>query len=510
MTDDQKQSLAALDGGRGFDRAEQSGGATPGDSDGMPRLSTRAGWVVVLGAIVIGTLALGPSVTSHYGRLDDFAWAFDNAAGGASTHIQAWVNSGRLLPAIVAAALGDIPGSVSDLVLLRGIATLMLSVGAGLIGLLVLRLQPTRTHAATVLAILVAAFVLSLPSIPAISTWAVLAGSSAAFPLALGAGWIATLARLPLFPWWVWSPLLILAAAFTYQHVAPIAVLPVLLWQAAQFARGRALQLRRIAIVAASVVVSLFANAVYLRAVGSTSLNRVEGYSLTERAQWFVTEYLPRTVDLAVPWSHQSALLSSFLLLFFLLAPLVIGLRALMLSVAVILSWLFTAAFVLPTELWASYRLISAAQVVLWGGSAVVLAMSILALSRQMVRNALAGLAAVTALCAVSLSGVRAYVYFAEPNAADWAAVVCALRQDRNPMDLRLNPYTATTSPLLAYDEYGMIGSSVDWVLPYMVALAEHENAPREKVEEGRPQDFTILPAVPNQPGFGAANACVG
>lgn len=510
MIDGQNAPAAGASRRDGADSPYLGSGHGQGSADAGQKSRSRywAGLWVTLATVSIGSLAFGPSIAAHYGRLDDFAWAFDNADGGTPTHIQAWVDSGRLLPAALAAALGDVPNSVADLALTRGIATLMLCLSAALVGLLVLRLHRASPPSAVIIAGAVALFVLSLPSIPAISTWAVLAGSSAAFPLALAGGWLATASDTRLLPWWLWSSALVLMAAFTYQHVAPIAVLPVLMWEASRWTHGESPRVSRIVVVTGSVVVSLVANAVYLRAVGSSSLSRVEGYSLTERAHWFITEYLPRTVDLAVPWSHQSALFSAILLVVFLAAPLAFGLRYLMLSAGVIAAWLFTAAVVLPTELWASYRLISAAQVVLWGGSAVVMGTCLLAIGKHSIGSMAVGFVALGAVGAVGLNGARAYLYFAEPNVSDWSAAICAVQNHPEETHLRLNTYDASTSPLLSYDEYGFVGSSVDWVLPYMIALAEHESTLGRGVTESAIEDFTVVPATPGVPGFVSVDAC--
>ena len=478
---------------------------------GLRRRHVAAAWAVVVSVLVLGIAAYARANLMVYGRFDDYLWAFDNAAGGASTHIQAWVDSGRLLPGVLAASLGSTPDSVGDLAWLRVIATLMLSLGAAGLGVTLLRVVGRTDVATVVLAVAASSFALSLPAVPSVATWAVLAGSSAAFPAAVAAGLVATLHRTPLAPWWVWSAALVLVSAFSYQHVAPVALLPILFWAASCWVKGGKWSLFRVAVVAGLVLVSLVANYVYLRLVQSSSLARVDGHTVAERMHWFFIEFLPRTVDLAVPWSLQSSFLSAIILAALLATPLLLGYRFLMLSAAVLIAWLLSALFVLPTELWASYRLISAAQFVVWGGAAMTLAFVLASLRPSVLRTVGICLTGAAAAASLLVAGTRAYRYIAVPNARDWAAAVCAV-QDSEPLapgsQIVLNPYSASVSPLLSYDEYGMISSSYEWSLPYMVVLAEREADPSSPVAEDAPTLLEVQPARGGEEGFVSWRAC--
>lgn len=481
------------------------------DSHGKNALSASTSLIVILAVVTLGTVTYLPANLMTFGRFDDYLWAFDNAAGGSSTHVQAWMDSGRPIPAAVAVFLDSIPSSVEDLTLIRILTTAILSLGAAGLGVALLRIRRRTDKRAVILAVVVGGFAISLPAMPSIATWAVLAGSSIAFPAAVAAGLVATKRRTALLPWWVWSGVLVFVAAFSYQHVAPVALLPLLLWSADCWIHRRVWYPSRPIILGGLVLVSLVGNFFYLRLVDSASLDRVDGSTVSERFQWFAFEFLPRTIDLALPWSLRSAAISAVTLILFLSVPLLLGRRYLMLSLAVICCWGFTAVVVLPTELWASYRLVSASQFVLWGGAAIVVAYTITSVRSSLLRNAATVAALAVVVVALLVAGNRAYRYIAVPNALDWASTLCTIREFGPVNDgftLVLNPYDASGSTVLSYDEYGLIGSSFDWTLPYMVALAEKELDPSLALEDGEPALMPVQPQTEGAAGFVSQQAC--
>ena len=73
-----------------------------------------------------------------------------------------------------------------------------------------------------------------------------------------------------------------------------------------------------------------------------------------------------------------------------------------------------------------------------------------------------------------------AYAYFAKPNSIDWDSIRCVVANAEDASSnsvLVVNDWGASQSTVISYDEYGVIGSAVDWVLPYMVQLAQYELA---------------------------------
>jgi hypothetical protein len=71
-------------------------------------------------------------------------------------------------------------------------------------------------------------------------------------------------------------------------------------------------------------------------------------------------------------------------------------------------------------------------------------------------------------------SSKRAWEHFAVPNSVDWVSVNCVLEK-LNP-DLPINALVTTDaadiqSKVISYDEYGVVGSAVDWSLTNMFNL---------------------------------------
>ena len=133
-----------------------------------------------------------------------------------------------------------------------------------------------------------------------------------------------------------------------------------------------------------------------------------------------------------------------------------------------------------PTDLWASYRLLYPAQLAIWAGASVAAAVSLVdyGLKHTLIPRVAAGIFAVSSLFSLVVAEHRAFDYFAVPNSIDWESTRCVVANEGNASAdsvLVVSDWYDTRSSVISYDEYGVIGSSVDWVLPYMVSLAQIE-----------------------------------
>jgi hypothetical protein len=429
----------------------------------------------VLAAVAM--LTYGRSLTPAYARLDDYGVVYWSRQGDSDSLRGLWFDGGRIAGGWIATIVFAPVNSVEDLRYVRILAVLVVAVGSALTAAMALAiLDPTRRVESFLLALCVGLVSLATTATPSAVTWAVLTPGLFAFPLAMGAGVAAILAwNSHRTNWWLLPGLMLLATAFTYQHYVPLAMLPVLLFSAHEWANHRPAKIARVAAVAGMGVASLLAEVAVL--AGRPGADRVSDAGVKERLTWFLEEFVPRTIDATVPWSWATAAISGGVVILCLASPLLVGPRYLALSGAVLLGWLSVSVAVLPADLWASYRLIAPAQIALWAGAATCLAFS---LSRIRVRLQIPAVAALggVLLGSLAVSGTRAYDYAARPNVVDWAAVRCLVTRDgplRPGMTIELNDWTATTSKVATYDEYGVIASSVPWALAYSAWLAQAE-----------------------------------
>jgi len=391
-----------------------------------------------------------------------------------------WLQAGRIIPAVFGSLIFLFVDAVGDLQLLRVVSTLMISMAGAGITVLVLRLSPRPWSRYTVvLATVAGAVAISTTASPSAATWAIQAIPLGALPSALAAGIFATTEKSFFgIHWVVPTSVFLMIAAFSYQQFVPVALLPVLIWTAARWANRRgAPHWGRAPAMVAMCVTALGLNFLFILAFGDGALDRISGYSLSERANWFLGTYLPRTIDVFVPSSPRRAAVSVAILAVFLVAPAIAGVRYLALSLAVLIGWIASALVVFPTELWASYRLIYPAQFVLWGGATAGVAVSLASArfdNRWILRLVTPGLV-VVGLFSLSVAGFRAYSYIAVPNRVDWASTRCTIANEIGwSVVLTTEPEDARSS-VISYDEYGVISSGVDWVLPYTVWLAMGE-----------------------------------
>jgi hypothetical protein len=83
-------------------------------------------------------------------------------------------------------------------------------------------------------------------------------------------------------------------------------------------------------------------------------------------------------------------------------------------------------------------------------------------------------------MAGLAVSGANAWRFFAQPNLVDWSSMNCEL-ESRNPDDpinaLVATDATEARTSIISYDEVGVIGSSVDWVLGNMYVLTPFADA---------------------------------
>ncbi|WP_299926454.1 hypothetical protein [uncultured Nocardioides sp.] len=443
------------------------------------------------------------AIFGTYGRSDDYIYVHDVRTDTLDSGLGAvWFNAGRPVPAFLYQWVLPRAEEVADLVLLRLVSALVVAAGAALCGVLAMAVVGSSGWLARVLAVGVAGVAVTTTAAPSAVTWGVMAGQMPAFGTAVAAGMCATWGRTP----WRWAVVaaLVLLSAFSYQHFAPIAFFSSALGTAALWARREGARLRDPVLVGLMVVGAIALNLVFVTWRSGDALDRISGPTASERFAWFTEEFLPRTVDLSVPWSPTTAYQSAAVVIVLLLLALVRGPRHLALPAVVVVCWLCAALVIVPGELWASYRLIAAAQLVLWVGAGCCAAVGINAAWER--RAVLGAPLLVAAGVAVASAGVashhRAVDYFAAPNEVDWETARCAMRQ-AEPVaagtPLRQSYFEDSTSPLLSYDEYGIIGTSTPFAIQYEAWLAlDSVDGP------GQPGlDATGLPIVPptDEPG---------
>ena len=417
----------------------------------------------------------------EFARLDDFAGLLNVRTntllnGVFRTSFQA----GRTIPAIFQSALILLAESVSDLKFLRFIATASLALGGAIIALFIWSLSSKKNLGTLVLAACVGVVATTTTSAPSASTWAILAVPLLALPLALAGGVVATTNRTYCgLPWWALSVILVFASAFTYQQFTPLAFLPVGMWLTVQCISRQKIQLRRAVLIIASVFMSLLVNAATVFLFGDGAQERVLRGTLSERLRWFIGTYVPRTIDLFIPATRETGILSLLILVVALLLPVVMGIRFLSVMVSGIASWGICAAVAFPAEFWASYRLVHPAQIALWTSAAF----GLFILLSQFDKKSISIFAAVGALLLVFQSQDRAWSYVALPNHDDWATTKCLILQNPDVNTFVVSEWNSSNSSVHTYDEYGMVPSNYDWTLDLSVRIARLElNADGESI----------------------------
>jgi hypothetical protein len=425
----------------------------------------------------------------EFARLDDFAGLMNVRTntlldGVFHTSFQA----GRILSAIFQAALLQSADSVSDLKVQRFIATASLALGGAIIAVFVWSLSSKKSLGTLILAACVGVVAITTTSAPSASTWAILAVPLLALPLALLGGVVATTNRTYFgLPWWALSIILVYATAFTYQQFTPLAFMPVGMWLTVQYISRQKVQLVRAVLMTTFILTSLLVNAATVFLFGDGAQERVLGGSLSERFHWFLFNYVPRTIDLFIPATKETGILSLLILVVALLLPAVMGFRFLSVIVSGLASWGICAAVAFPVQFWASYRLVHPAQIALWASAAFGL---FIALS-QFDKKIITVLASVGALLLVFNSQNRAWRYIALPNHDDWVTTKCLVLQSPDVNTFVVSEWNSSDSSVHSSDEYGMVASNYDWTLELSVRIARLELNP-----DGESVNNSIKPVV--------------
>jgi hypothetical protein len=417
----------------------------------------------------------------EFARLDDLAGLMNVRTstlldGVFRTSFQA----GRIVSAVFQTALIFLTESVSDLKFLRFMATAALALGGAIIALFVWSLSSKKSLGTLVLAACVGVVATTTTSAPSASTWAILAVPLLALPLALAGGVVATTNRTYFgLPWWILSMTLVFVSAFSYQQFTPLAFLPVGMWLTTQCIASQKIQLRRAVLITAFVFMALLVNAATVFLFGDGAQERVLRGTLSERLRWFIGTYVPRTIDLFIPATRETGILSLLILVAALLLPVVMGIRFLSVMVSGIASWGICAAVAFPTEFWASYRLVHPAQIALWTSAAFGLFIML----SQFDKKSITIFAAVGALLLVFQSQDRAWRYVALPNHDDWATTKCLIYENPEVNTFVVSEWNSSNSSVHSYDEYGMVPSNYDWTFDLSVQIARLElNADGESI----------------------------
>lgn len=409
----------------------------------------------------------------EFARLDDLAGLMNvhtNTLRDGVFHAN--FQAGRLIPAVFQSALFSLIDTVSDLQFLRYVATASIALGGAIIALFAWSLTSNKNMGTLVLAGCVGVVAITTPSSPSAATWAILAVPLLALPLALAGGVIATSNRRYFgIPWQVLSFLLVFSSAICYQQFTPLAFLPVGMWIAVQIVTGSKALFRRAGLIVGYVFISLLANAALVFMIGDGAQERVLGGTLNERVRWFISTYIPRTIDLSLPATRETGILSLSFLIIVMLIPLIWGTRYLAFMVSGLSAWAMCAVIAFPTQFWASYRLVHPSQIALWTSAAFGLFFVL----GQLNKKTIVAFAATGALLLLFQSQDRAWRYIALPNHGDWTTTQCLILQNPNVNTFVVGEWNSSKSTVHSYDEYGMVPSNYDWTHDLSVRTARRE-----------------------------------
>jgi hypothetical protein len=423
---------------------------------------------------VIGFVAFYRSIFETYGRLDDYTLVV-----GAINEIQhmreAYLYAGRVFPSLLIDVVSIPVNGVSDLVYLRLLSLLAMSVaGVALAISAYVFLSQMNAKNRLIAGLLIGLTVFALPGAPNAVTWSILCLPLFAMFFALCGGLIvANSVNLPKFRFQLLAIALIFLSAFTYQHWVMLSVVPVSFSFAYGWLSSRRLEVKKVLFVFFSCGAALGSNYLFIRMLSSESTKRTFAKPITESLGWFFTVFLPRSINLGIPDSNTWRIASVVFACLALVVPICLQRDLWVVSALTLVIWLASAAVIIPTENWASYRLIFPSQIIFWSNCFFGLALAIGHRSKGVQSSGV--IAAFSVLCLLLMqSGLSGYRYIAKPNATDWESVRCVL-ESQNP-DNPINALVATEnsdvdSPFISYDEYGVVGSSVQWVLPNMYFL---------------------------------------
>jgi hypothetical protein len=450
---------------------------------------TRSHGVFAVSFIVFFEIVYFRANSLEFARLDDLAGLMNVHTSTLLDGVfHANFQAGRLIPAVFQSVLFSLIDTVSDLQFLRYVATASVALGGAMIGLFVSSLSPQKNRTTRVLAACVGAIAVTTTSAPSATTWAILAVPLLALPLALAGGVIATSNRRYFgIPWWALSGLFVCASAFCYQQFTPLAFLPVGMWLAVQFVSDKKPDFQRAWLILGYIFASLLTNAVFVFLIGDGAQERVLGGTLNERVRWFVGTYIPRTIDVFIPATRETGMLSLLLLVIAMLTPVVLGIRYLAFMVSGVTAWAMCAVVAFPTQFWASYRLVHPAQIALWASAATGIFFVLVRLKRKSVVS----FAAICVLMLAYQSQSRAWHYVSWPNHNDWTSTKCLISKNKAVNTFVVGEWNSSDSTVHSYDEYGMVPSNYDWAHDLSVRTAR-----RELNEDGALFNLQIKPVM--------------
>jgi len=235
------------------------------------------------------------------------------------------------------------------------------------------------------------------------------------------------------------------------------------------------------------IFASLLTNAVFVFLIGDGAQERVLGGTLNERVRWFVGTYIPRTIDVFIPATRETGMLSLLLLVIAMLTPVVLGIRYLAFMVSGVTAWAMCAVVAFPTQFWASYRLVHPAQIALWASAATGIFFVLVRLKRKSVVS----FAAICVLMLAYQSQSRAWHYVSWPNHNDWTSTKCLISKNKAVNTFVVGEWNSSDSTVHSYDEYGMVPSNYDWAHDLSVRTAR-----RELNEDGALFNLQIKPVM--------------
>ena len=457
-------------------RLKRPGGSNPSRSAKLELIKFFFPVHVVIFAfnLLVGLLVFGRSVRGEYGRLDDYTLVVQSVAKNHHFR-EVFFYSGRVIPAVIGDVLFSPVRSVSDLTYLRIVNVVILAVTASVLALIVYKLlSKDSKNYGLITGCLIGLTVFVVPASPNAATWAVQSILHIAMPLALIAGYL--IVSLDDKNWKKRMPAafaLILLSAFTYQHCVMLAALPVIFSACQSWATKKLVEVKKFLYVFISCGVALFLNLMFVRFLGAGSEKRSFSQPFAQSLGWFVDTFIPRAINLGVPDTTNNFRSSLVLALLLLVAPILIRRNLFVNSLICIATCLIAAAVVIPTENWASYRLLFPFQIMFWSsiGFSIFISFELGQKRWNVIPVALLSFMLISGLVN---SSTRAWDYFAVPNSVDWASVNCVVEK-LNP-DLPINALVTTDpvdiqSEVISYDEYGVVGSAVDWSLTNMFNL---------------------------------------
>jgi len=442
---------------------------------------------------LIALMAYVPALLTRFAVLDDYrkvlefhrgfaTWApFNLSSGVADTNLL----TGRVVPAFIGNFLWPWVTSIQMLWLPRILAFSIILTTTLFLSNWTARLLQFSLFQKWVFAP-VPVLLLLLPGSTAVITFASLSTALIALPMAVASGIL--LSRDEVTKRHLLGSLaLSLGAAFSYQHLTLLLVLPLALWAADQTCRSRQVPLGRLVTGLMFGVVALLANYMYLLLMSPEAVERVTGVGFFDGFTNLFTSYLPKSLHLWLDKSPQWFALS---------LALVIGVGAIgvmktrqsgVYLLAAFFSWLCVSLPTIAADGDSSYRLVFPAQFAIFFGLTVAFTYAHQAPAPSKWKPRFFGASSATALLLVTLvilpsSHKTLKERIARANSSDYEDLRCQLRNITSPSTVETillqRVPVALTGEKAVYSEIGLRAIHVDWVLIdlYNILLVENRD----------------------------------